>query len=74
MQNISAGGESGSRTSVAGKVSAVNGSGEGLTAGDVREPHKREYKRKQMLVAKDKDKELAVVSVDGTSKFDSCIR
>ncbi|XP_024390724.1 uncharacterized protein [Physcomitrium patens] len=60
LQNISAGGESGSRTSVAGKVSAVNGSGEGLTAGDVREPHKREYKRKQMLVAKDKDKELAV--------------
>lgn len=67
MQILSAGGESGSRTA---KVSSVSGPGESTASGDGREPHKREYKKKQLLVAKEKDKESsAVVSVDETTEI-----
>lgn len=68
LQILSTGGESGSRAPVAGKGSNASGAGEISTSGDAREPHKREYKRKQLLVAKDKDKESAVVSVDRSTK------
>lgn len=68
LRILSGSGESGSRTHTAGKVSAVNGSGENTTVADSREGHKREYKRKQLLIAREKDKEPAVVSINGTSK------
>ncbi|XP_024373687.1 uncharacterized protein [Physcomitrium patens] len=62
LRILSGSGESGSRTHTAGKVSAVNGSGENTTVADSREGHKREYKRKQLLIAREKDKEPAVES------------
>jgi len=60
LQILSAGGDSGSR---AAKASSVNGPGESTASGDGREPHKREYKKKQLLGAKDKESAVAV-SVD----------
>jgi regulator of nonsense transcripts 3 len=59
LQILSAGGDAGSRA--AAKGTSVNGTGDGTVSGDGRDPHKREYKRKQLLVAKDKDKEAGVV-------------
>lgn len=67
LQILSAGGDAGSRA--AAKGLNVNGTGDGTVSGDGRDPHKREYKRKQLLVAKDKDKEAGVlVSVYGGMK------
>lgn len=67
MQILSAGGDAGSRA--AAKGLNVNGTGDGTASGDGRDTHKREYKRKQLLVAKDKEKEAGVVvSVYGVMK------
>lgn len=63
LQNLSTDGEpSVSRVVLAGKgSSAVVTSGEGsMASGDAREASKREFKKKQLLVARDKEESVAV--------------